>query len=428
MAQLQTSRPIRTNGRIGLPSSPAPRSRSLTGNTATIKADAPSRSHSAIGAVDRERQRMRTTSATSATANSVSAGVPPLPPLPSTLRPQRSLANLSSAYQAGPRHHPGVRRIARVPPPPLPIDDDMDELPNPHPPNPDEFPTDRKGSITSITSFSSSLSSNSSAPSLFSGNPVKSAASSTTSLGDEEGHQKEGSPAAPVPQKPVAGFGSALWNRVAVAAGNLTVSVTKAIESNISTYTGETTPPGQESRLTRAMKNYYLAKASDPSDLPEWLFEDRDRGVIGSLRVANATPHRDDASVSATQPAEKAEPTKASVVVGKPIISLAIPSNGARGMEGGNLSSAVSVNSANGRRTPTIRFAEQIHPRRASPASAVGEVVPDVPKIPFPKDGEDGRSPGRATLVNVRGKRPSARGLPSGVRLPRTPAPSGSVG
>jgi hypothetical protein len=32
------------------------------------------------------------------------------------------------------------------------------------------------------------------------------------------------------------------------------------------------TPPGQDSRLTRAMKAYHLEKAKDPSDLPPWLF------------------------------------------------------------------------------------------------------------------------------------------------------------
>jgi hypothetical protein len=37
------------------------------------------------------------------------------------------------------------------------------------------------------------------------------------------------------------------------------------------------TPPGHESRLTKAMKAYHLEKARDPSDLPEWLFDESER-------------------------------------------------------------------------------------------------------------------------------------------------------
>ncbi|KAJ7582752.1 hypothetical protein C8J56DRAFT_1055788 [Mycena floridula] len=82
------------------------------------------------------------------------------------------------------------------------------------------------------------------------------------------------SPAAEEPKSPV--DGSKLWNRVASAAG-LTVSVSKAWAANIVTYSGEDTPPGKESRLTRAMKAYHLSKASSPADLPPWLFEPHER-------------------------------------------------------------------------------------------------------------------------------------------------------
>lgn len=41
------------------------------------------------------------------------------------------------------------------------------------------------------------------------------------------------------------------------------------------------TPPGQESRLTRAMKAYHIAKARDPTDLPPWLFEEHERRPLG---------------------------------------------------------------------------------------------------------------------------------------------------
>lgn len=72
------------------------------------------------------------------------------------------------------------------------------------------------------------------------------------------------------------------------------MSVSKAWASNIATYAGEgtvlssytrcrllnkstETPPGQESRLTRAMKAYHLEQARSPTDLPAWLFDEHER-------------------------------------------------------------------------------------------------------------------------------------------------------
>jgi hypothetical protein len=37
------------------------------------------------------------------------------------------------------------------------------------------------------------------------------------------------------------------------------------------------TPPGGESRLTKAMKAYYLERARAPIDLPHWLFDEHER-------------------------------------------------------------------------------------------------------------------------------------------------------
>ncbi|KAF8077986.1 hypothetical protein FPV67DRAFT_1463723 [Lyophyllum atratum] len=73
------------------------------------------------------------------------------------------------------------------------------------------------------------------------------------------------------------GDGHAIWSRVATAASTLTVSVSKAWAANVTTSAGEETPPGQDSRLTRALKAYHLEKARDPTDLPPWLFDERER-------------------------------------------------------------------------------------------------------------------------------------------------------
>jgi hypothetical protein len=50
------------------------------------------------------------------------------------------------------------------------------------------------------------------------------------------------------------------------------------------------TPPGQESRLTRAMKAYHLEKAKDASDLPPWLFPER---ACPSAKGSRSVSHMD---------------------------------------------------------------------------------------------------------------------------------------
>jgi hypothetical protein len=106
-----------------------------------------------------------------------------------------------------------------------------------------------------------------------------------------------------LPNQP--GYGLSLWSRVATAASTLTISVSKAWTSNIAMYSGERaffplerriitysnlsnltiwradTPPGEESRLTRALKAYHIEKARDPTDLPPWLFEEHERRPLG---------------------------------------------------------------------------------------------------------------------------------------------------
>ncbi|KAJ7172519.1 hypothetical protein C8R46DRAFT_152643 [Mycena filopes] len=73
------------------------------------------------------------------------------------------------------------------------------------------------------------------------------------------------------------GDGFTLWSKIASTASSLTVNVGKAWHTNVTTFAGEETPVGQESRLTRAMKAYHLEKARDPTDLPAWLFDEKER-------------------------------------------------------------------------------------------------------------------------------------------------------
>ncbi|KAK0450821.1 hypothetical protein EV421DRAFT_1731882 [Armillaria borealis] len=156
-------------------------------------------------------------------------------------------------------------------------------------------PFDRLSGATSYHSSGES-SASSPAPSLFDRmRPTASYSSSLASLDDDEqrstGHSGQSlrtrrpiqSDATQLSYNPPqatstdTGDGATVWSRVATAASTLTVSVSKAWATNVTTMAGEETPPGQESRLTRAMKAYHIEKARDPSDLPAWLFDEHER-------------------------------------------------------------------------------------------------------------------------------------------------------
>ncbi|KAK0197151.1 hypothetical protein F5146DRAFT_994909 [Armillaria mellea] len=152
--------------------------------------------------------------------------------------------------------------------------------------------------LSGATSYHSSgeSSASSPAPSLFDRmRPTPSYSSSLASLDDEEQRSTGHSGQSLRTRRPIqsdatqrrydspqttstdTGDGATVWSRVATAASTLTVSVSKAWATNITAMSGEETPPGQESRLTRAMKAYHIQKARDPSDLPPWLFDEHER-------------------------------------------------------------------------------------------------------------------------------------------------------
>ncbi|EMD38533.1 hypothetical protein CERSUDRAFT_113713 [Gelatoporia subvermispora B] len=280
------SLPARPSARIGLPASPAPRARSLVDPGDGAPSDYP----------------LRPSSAASVRAPNSSFQAPPL-------RHQRSLSNLSGHSRSrSVSRGPGARWDPRYPdpvPPVPPMPMRPAELRRGHSRGPSRehtflqwdpyspasppgalSPTPSDSSRSSISSGSSSGWSN------FSLEERMSYASSTTSL-EEDADQKivlgrhsfEKPRAAPAPPtttsasaaSAVAGVGSTLWTRVTSAAGSLTINVGKAWTANIAAYAGEETPLGQESRLTRALKEYHIAKARDLSELPEWLFDERER-------------------------------------------------------------------------------------------------------------------------------------------------------
>ncbi|KAI0283143.1 hypothetical protein BGY98DRAFT_953291 [Russula aff. rugulosa BPL654] len=200
-----------------------------------------------------------------------------------SVRPQRSVANIMPSRGESPRS--SYNDMPEVPPLPLPRRSDASYQ-----------------SGTSSGSYSSASGSSSTFLDRMKNRREYGYGSSRTSLEEEDpppktmGAERGGwfsqrNPATPEPEYgetddlnelPVEpGYGLSLWSRVATAASTLTISVSKAWESNIVAYSGEQTPPGKESRLTRALKAYHIEKARDPTDLPPWLFEEHERRPLG---------------------------------------------------------------------------------------------------------------------------------------------------
>ncbi|KAH9946179.1 uncharacterized protein BXZ73DRAFT_95677 [Epithele typhae] len=91
-----------------------------------------------------------------------------------------------------------------------------------------------------------------------------SVASSRTSLDSREMDEK-------MDDKPASGAGSSLWSNITTVASGLSNWY-----KNSPAVSGE---GNGESHLTRVMKAYYIDKARGPADLPEWLFDERERGL-----------------------------------------------------------------------------------------------------------------------------------------------------
>ncbi|KAJ7709947.1 hypothetical protein B0H17DRAFT_1155792 [Mycena rosella] len=194
------------------------------------------------------------------------------------------------------------------------------------------------------------------------------------------------------------GDGFTLWSKVASAAGSLTVNVSKAWATNITTFAGEDTPPGQESRLTRAMKAYHVEKARDPTDLPAWLFDEKERRRPAS--EPSRSKRRDDDYDDYEPDKTRAEPP---------------PSRGLRDIyeaAASNSSSTPSVRSTRGARsyaddTPQpSRATDRLKALRDAKRTAVAPAAP--------RDEERGRDSPRAEREP---EVPQARrriGLPSG--------------
>ena len=297
-------------------------------------------------------------------------------------------------------------------------------------------------------------------------------------------------------QKTPAGHGSSLWASITGVASNLTISVSKAWSSNIATYSGEglsficspshppaphrvrrihivlkfarsteiDTPVSGESRLTRAMKAYHIDKARDPADLPDWLFDERERGVR-SYQTSSGAPEKRAPSAGASRPAGLAranttayreepehQPLPPARITRGPTLAdrkAETASRHASTVSGAGSEAHVTKSISrlrelrDAKRNAKVRFGDEAEDAREAPAPApyaAPYAAPPVPVVerrapltltstgPAQSQSQSQRFPTPATprgsmpaplgaSLGVRGRQPSMRvGLPSGVR------------
>ena len=265
-------------------------------------------------------------------------------------------------------------------------------------------------------------------------------------------------------QKPAEGAGSSLWASIS----NLTINVSKAWSGKIATYNGEgaraissspvhlfrlylprlhleiDTPVGGESRLTRAMKAYHIDKARDPADLPDWLFDERERGVRShqastgapekqKQRQAAQTPRPSELSRSVTTVRHDEPLPPARTARGPTLADRKTERRDAYGDVSGPGSDAHVTKSMarlrqlrDAKRNAKVRFGDDPEEEEGS------EAVPPPPPVAHPvverREPRPHRVPPPTTprgmpaaplgaSLGVRGRQPSTRmGLPSGVR------------
>ncbi|KAI0362010.1 hypothetical protein OH77DRAFT_1389509 [Trametes cingulata] len=432
------SLPSRPN--VGLPSTP--RARSFTAGPA--RQDIPPRPRS---------------SASERPPPPSSYNVPPLPTQARALRTQRSLNTLPSAPSGSIRSRSLDRRAESRhtpsrsdPPPPLPGLPTSRRIARNPTSDRDNYvghtPARSVDNYTHRTSEDVLSDSSSSSGGSYVMSPT-SISSSRTSLDDGDGEEKKSG-------KPGAGHGASLWTSITSVASNLTISVSKAWSSNLPTYSGEETPVGGESRLTRAMKAYHIEKARDPSDLPDWLFDERERGVRPRQTAAKPSTSTEEREERAPTPPRDRPELARSATTRRPEEAPAQPPRIARGptladrragagdMSGAGSEEHVTKSMArlralrDAKRNAKVRFhsdeEDEQQPAAAAPAAStpgsysVPNPGPAQPARPVPAGIPVSREPptrpsGRGMPVplgagvGVRGRQPSTRmGLPSGVR------------
>lgn len=174
------------------------------------------------------------------------------------------------------------------------------------------------------------------------------------------------------------------------------------------------------------MKAYHIEKAREPSDLPEWLFNDRDRGLrqrADEDKKANDPFAQGSTSPRTTEPAAPAAPSRVMSPTPIPNPRAMATRRNTDAESAATMTRAAQrlkeLRDAKATRTPTIRFADSVHPRHAGRdrQEVTEERVPPTSAAserPLASNTRPIATPGAV------GRRPTAMGLPSSVRPRRT--------
>ncbi|KAF8201417.1 hypothetical protein BJ912DRAFT_945316 [Pholiota molesta] len=73
------------------------------------------------------------------------------------------------------------------------------------------------------------------------------------------------------------------WDKVTEVAAIFTQEMNKVWATGLHPLVAGDVAADDESELTRVMRAYHLSKARNPSELPNWLFSERERGQLGGL-------------------------------------------------------------------------------------------------------------------------------------------------
>ncbi|KAF9532941.1 hypothetical protein CPB83DRAFT_846634 [Crepidotus variabilis] len=105
------------------------------------------------------------------------------------------------------------------------------------------------------------------------------------------------------------------WNRATEAASALSQGVSSAWSTGVASQL-ESDHPEDDSHLLKVMRAYHLSKARTPSELPDWLFDERERGTkagfahVSSIEVSSDTPSRSKTQTQRRRYGQVSQPTQ----------------------------------------------------------------------------------------------------------------------
>lgn len=182
------------------------------------------------------------------------------------------------------------------------------------------------------------------------------------------------------------------------------------------------TPPGEESRLTRALKAYHVEKARDPTDLPPWLFEEHERRPLGrpgtNLRSWEDSEYDYESRRATAPPRSGGRGLREVHDAAAATATVTATANPSRQQETrGRQQDDVPAPSKANDRLKALRDAKRTAALRSAPVASVQSSRPAGDEWPVQEERGRGYGPDRGDSEGSRYRSPS---LPANVRPPRS--------